>query len=345
MGRLLPLAPGGVDHAVSLSVVDQISFPTRTLGTDGPAVGAIGLGCMGMSWAYNPEDRDDERSISVIRRALDIGVTLIDTADVYGPFTNEALVGKALAGRRAEAALATKCGLEVRSIEPLEFARNGRPEHVHAAIDASLQRLGVDYVDLYQLHRSDPAVPIEETWGAMAEVVALGKARAIGMSEATVEELSSAQAVHPVASLQSEYSLWERGPVDSGVLAWCRDHGATFIAYSPLGRGFLTGKVNRDSITEGDVRASNPRFTPEAMEQNLALVDRVRLVADRHGASPAQVALAWLLAQYDRMVPIPGTRRVERLTENAGGALLELSAGDLSELDALPAAAGDRFRV
>lgn len=325
--------------------MDASSLPTRTLGPDGPPVGAIGLGCMGMSWAYNPEDRDDERSISVIRHAIDIGVTLIDTADAYGPHTNERLVGRALEGRRAHVVLATKCGLEVRSIEPMEIVRNGRPEHVRAAIDASLERLRTDHVDLYQLHRTDPDVPLEETWGAMAETVAAGKAHAIGMSEATVEELEAAHHIHPVASLQSEFSLWERGPIDNGVLAWCREHDAAFIPYSPLGRGFLTGQVTRETITDGDVRASNPRFTAEAMEQNLALVDRVRAVADRNDATPGQVALAWLLAQYDRLVPIPGTRRVERLTENAGAARLELSAEDLAELDALPAPAGDRFRL
>jgi aryl-alcohol dehydrogenase-like predicted oxidoreductase len=209
--------------------MDDFSLPTRTLGPDGPPIGAIGLGCMGMSWAYNPEDRDDERSISVIRHALDIGVTLIDTADAYGPYTNEQLVGRALEGRRADMVLATKCGLEVRSVEPMEISRNGRPEHVRAAIDASLERLGTDHVDLYQLHRTDPEVPVAETWGAMAEIVAAGKARAIGMSEATVEELEAAQAVHPVATLQSELSLWERGPIDNGVLAWCSDHEAAFI--------------------------------------------------------------------------------------------------------------------
>jgi len=233
--------------------------------------------------------------------------------------------------------------LEVRSVEPLEMARNGRPEHVRAAIDASLERLATDHVDLYQLHRTDPDVPVEETWGAMAEVVAAGKARAIGMSEVTVEELVAAQAIYPVASLQSEFSLWERGPVENGVLDWCREHDAAFIPFSPLGRGFLTGQVTRETITDGDMRSSNPRFTAKAMEQNLAIVDRVRGVADRNDATPAQVALAWLLVQYDRLVPIPGTRRVERLTENAGAARLELSVEDLAELDALPAPAGERY--
>jgi aryl-alcohol dehydrogenase-like predicted oxidoreductase len=300
---------------------------------------------MGMSWAYNPEDRDDARSIGVIRRALELGVTLIDTADVYGPYTNERLVGRALEGCRDEAVLATKCGLEVRSIEPLEMARNGRREHVLAAIDASLDRLGTGHVDLYQLHRTDPDVPVEETWGAMAEVVASGKALAIGMSEATVDELDAAHAIHPVASLQSEFSLWERGPVESGVLDWCRDHGAAFIPFAPLGRGFLTGEVTRETITAGDMRGTNPRFAAAAIEQNFAIVDRVRAVAGRYGAAPGQIALAWLLAQYDRMIPIPGTRRPDRLEENSGAALLELSAADLAELDALPAPAGARYRV
>jgi aryl-alcohol dehydrogenase-like predicted oxidoreductase len=323
----------------------DLPLPTRTLGPGGPQVGAIGLGCMGMSWAYNPEDRDDERSIRVIHRALELGVTLVDTADVYGPFTNEELVGRALADRRADAVLATKCGLEVQSIEPLQMARNGRPEHVRAAIDASLRRLGTNHVDLYQLHRVDPGVPVEETWGAMAEVVAAGKARAIGMSEATVEELAAAHAIHPVATLQSELSLWERGPVADGVLAWCREHRAAFIPFAPLGRGFLTGQVTRETISAGDMRASNPRFAPEAMEHNLAIVDRVRAVAERHDATPGQVALAWLLAQYDAMVPIPGTRRPERLEENAAAARLALTPEDLAELDALPAPAGERYRA
>jgi aryl-alcohol dehydrogenase-like predicted oxidoreductase len=300
---------------------------------------------MGMSWAYNPEDRDDGRSIRVIGRALELGVTLIDTADVYGPYTNELLVGRALEGRRDDAVLATKCGLEVRSVEPLEMIRNGRPEHVREAIDASLERLGTDHVDLYQLHRTDPDVPVEETWGAMAEVVAAGKARAIGMSEATVDELDSAQAIHPVASLQSEFSLWERGPAENGVLDWCRDHGAAFIPFAPLGRGFLTGQVTRETITAGDMRGTNPRFAADAMEENLAIVDRVRAVAERHSAALGQVALAWLLARYERMIPIPGTRRIDRIEENAEAARLELSAEDLAELDALPTPAGARYRV
>jgi aryl-alcohol dehydrogenase-like predicted oxidoreductase len=318
--------------------------PTRTLGPGGPEVGAIGLGCMGMSWAYNPEDRDEQRSVDTIHRAVDLGVTLIDTADIYGPFTNEELVGKALEGRRDQVVLATKCGLEVESIEPMKIRRNGRPEHVREAIDASLQRLGTDHVDLYQLHRVDPEVPVEETWAAMAEVVDQGKARAIGMSEATVAELNAAHAIHPVATLQSELSLFERGALE-GTLPWCEERGVAFIPYSPLGRGFLTGQVTRETFTRGDVRAGNPRFGEEAMEKNFAIVDGIRAVAERHDATPGQVALAWLLGRYERMVPIPGTRRPERLEENAGAAGLELSAEDVAELEGLPAPEGERFTV
>lgn len=254
-------------------------------------------------------------------------------------------MGRALKGRRDEVTLATKCGLAVESIEPVKISRDGRPEHVREAIEGSLQRLGVDHVDLYQLHRVDPDVPLEETWGAMADVVAQGKARAIGMSEATVDELDKANAIHPVATLQSELSLFERGPL-ADVLPWCRDHGAAFIPYSPLGRGFLTGQVTRETVTKGgDMRENNPRYTEEAMEENFKLVDRCREVAQGHDATPGQVALAWLLAQYDRIVPIPGTRRAERLEENAGAARLELSREDLAQLDALPEAVGERFTV
>lgn len=321
------------------------SLPTRRLGSSDLTAGAIGLGCMGMTWAYDQSNRDDERSIEVIRRALDLGVTLIDTADMYGPYTNEQLVGRALEGRRDEAVLATKCGLVVDDPETFAMHRDGSAEYVREAIDASLARLGTDHVDLYQLHRTDPDVPVEETWGAMAEVVAAGKARAIGMSEATVEELDRAQAIHPVASLQSELSLWTRGPLDD-VVPWCREHDAAFIPFSPLGRGFLTGAItSRTTFGEGDFRGRNPRFTAEAVDANQAIVERVREVAARIGATPGQVALAWCLAQYDQVLPIPGTRRVERLEENAAAARLELSAEDMADLDSLPPAAGERYTV
>lgn len=316
-----------------------MSLPTRTLGTGGPAVGAVGLGCMGMSHAYGAAERDDDQSRAVLHRALDLGVTLIDTADVYGPFTNEQLVGTALAGRRDEAFLATKCGLVSG---PEGMRRDGRPEHVRAALDASLRRLGTDRVDLWQLHRVDPEVPVEETWGAMAEQVAAGKALALGMSEVSVAELDRAAAVHPVAAVQSELSLWTRDPLPD-VLAWCERHGAGFLPYSPLGRGFLTGRVAAGSFDDDDFRAGLPRFTPEAMAANAALVDAVRAVAERIGATPGQVALAWVLAQGEHVVPIPGTKKLRYLEENAASATVELSATDLAELDALPAPVGARY--
>jgi aryl-alcohol dehydrogenase-like predicted oxidoreductase len=315
------------------------TIPSRTLGHSGPTVGAVGLGCMGMSWAYGAAERDDAQSREVLRRALDLGVTLIDTADVYGPFTNEELVGSGLSGRRDEAFLATKCGLVAAEGG---MVRNGRPEHVRAALDASLRRLGTDRVDLWQLHRVDPEVPVEETWGAMAEAVAAGKALALGMSEVGVDELARAHAVHPVTTVQSELSLWTRDPLPE-VLPWCAENGAGFLPFSPLGRGFLTGTVTAGSFDEGDFRAKNPRFTEQAMAANTALVDVVRQVADRRGATPAQVALAWVLAQGEHVVPIPGTKKVGYLEQNAAAAQVQLTAEDLAELDALPAPEGARY--
>ena len=305
-------------------------------------VGAVGLGCMGMTWAYNTGARDDARSTAVIHRAIELGVTLIDTADMYGPYTNEELVGRALAGRRDEVVLATKVGFVVEDRETFRLGRDGRPKHVREGIDASLRRLQTDHVELYQLHRVDEKVPVEETWGAMAEVVAAGKARAIGMSEATVEQLDRAHAIHPVASVQSELSLWTRDRLDD-VLPWCREHGAALIPFAPLGRGYLTGTITAESLDEGDYRSSNPRFTRDALEANLAIVERVREVAGRLGATPAQVALAWVLAQDERIIPIPGTTKVERVEENAGAALIALGDADLRELDAAPPAVGARY--
>jgi aryl-alcohol dehydrogenase-like predicted oxidoreductase len=308
----------------------------------GREVGPVGLGCMGMSWAYDPSDRDDERSIGVIHRALEIGVTLLDTADAYGPFTNEELVGRALEGRRDQAVLATKCGLVVEDVAEYVMGKDGRPEHVREAIDASLSRLRTDHVDLYQLHRVDPDVPLEETWGAMAETVAAGKARAIGMSEVGVDELERAQASHPVASVQSELSLWTRDPL-ADVVPWCAAHGAAFLPFAPLGRGFLTGRLPPRDFAPGDFRRNNPRFARDAMDANLDLVERVRTVAERHAATPAQVALAWVLAQGDHIVPIPGTKRLERLEENLAAADLRLTSQDREALDALPDAVGSRY--
>ena len=316
-----------------------MTIPTRRLGPDGAQVGAVGLGCMGMSWAYGAAERDDTQSREVLRRALDLGVTLIDTADVYGPFTNEELVGSGLRGRRDEAFLATKCGLVMGEAG---MGRNGRAEHVRAAIDASLQRLGTDRVDLWQLHRVDPEIPVEETWGAMAEQVAAGKVLALGMSEVGVDELARAHAIHPVATVQSELSLWTRDPL-AEVLPWCEANGVGFLPFSPLGRGFLTGTLTPGSFDDVDFRARNPRFTPEAMAANGALVETVRAVASRVGATPAQVALAWVLAQGEHVVPIPGTKKLRYLEDNAAAAAVVLSAADLAELDALPAPVGARY--
>ncbi|MGF1646724.1 MAG: aldo/keto reductase [Kineosporiaceae bacterium] len=316
---------------------------TRTLGADGPLVGAIGLGCMGMSWAYSASERDDEVSVGVIRQALDLGVTLIDTADVYGPFTNEELVGRAIAGRRDEVVLATKAGLVVEDAAEYRIRRDGRPEHLRAACDASLRRLGVDVIDLYQLHRPDPAVPVADSVGALAELVDAGKVRHIGVSEFTVAELEQAHAVHPLASVQSELSLWTRDAL-ADVLPWCREHGVAFLPFSPLGRGFLTGRY-RDAAAFGpdDFRARIPRFAPDAIEANLALADRVRDVAAGIGVTAGQVALAWLLAQGEHVVPIPGTKRLAYLVENAAAADVELSAEALAQLAGLPAAVGERY--
>jgi aryl-alcohol dehydrogenase-like predicted oxidoreductase len=313
---------------------------TRVLGGSGIEVGPIGLGCMGMSHGYDVGTADDTESIAVIHRALEIGVTLLDTADVYGPFRNEELVGRALAGHRERAVVATKCGLV--HDPSFRYDRNGSPDHVRAACDDSLRRLGVDHIDLYQLHRVDPATPLEETWGAFAALVAAGKVRAIGLSEVTVEQLEACHSIHPVASVQSELSLWTRDWAED-VLPWCTAHGVAFLPYSPLGRGFLTGALGTREFGPDDFRARLPRFAPEAMAENQAIVDAVAVVAARHDATAAQVALAWLLAQGPGVVPIPGTKRLQRLEENAAAARLTLSAADLAELDALPAPSGGRY--
>lgn len=323
-----------------------MTLPLRRLGNSDITVGAIGLGCMGMTWAYAPADRDEARSIAVIHRAIELGVTLIDTADMYGPFTNEELVGRALVGRRDAVVLATKCGLVVEAAPPTAptyvMRRDGRPEHVRAALDASLGRLGTDHVDLYQLHRVDPDVPIEETWGAMAEHVAAGKARAIGLSEVTVDELARAHAIHPVASVQSELSLWTRDPL-ADVLPWCEAHDVAFIPFSPLGRGFLTGRQAGATYAADDFRAGSPRFSDAARAANQAIVDRVEAIARANGAAAGQVALAWVLAQGAQVVPIPGTRRLTYLEENAAAAGLSLSESEVEDLDALPPAVGARY--
>jgi len=313
---------------------------TRQLGSSGITVGAIGLGCMGMTYAYDQDRRDDDRSVSVIHRALDLGVTLLDTSDVYGPHTNEELVGRALVGRRDDAVLATKCGLVFSP--DLAHTRNGTSEYVRAACDASLRRLGVEVIDLYQLHRVDPEVPVEETWGAFAELVAVGKVRAIGLSEVSVEQLEVCHAIHPVTSVQSELSLWTRDYLGD-VLPWCRDHDVAFLPFSPLGRGFLTGALAPREFASDDFRSRLPRFAPEAMAANQQIVDAVAAVAHERGVTSAQIALAWVLAQGENVVPIPGTKRVERLEENAAAADLVLSDDDLAALAALPDPQGGRY--
>ncbi len=315
---------------------------TRVLGGSGIEVGAIGLGCMGFTHGYDVDQRDDDRSVSVVHRALELGVTLLDTSDFYGPYTNEEVLGRALVGHRDQAVVATKCGLVPGGGRVTTTNRDGSPAYVRAACDASLQRLGVDHVDLYQLHRVDPATPVEETWGAFAGLVEAGKVRAIGLSEVGVEQLEACHAIHPVATVQSELSLWTRDWT-SDVLPWCRENGVTFLPYAPLGRGFLTGAMGQRTFDDTDFRSGLPRFSPENLAANQALVDAVRAVAERVGATPAQVALAWVLAQGEHVVPIPGTKRVERLEENAAAADLVLSPEDLAELDALPAPVGGRY--
>ena len=302
-------------------------------------MGVIGLGCMGMSYAYDPAGRDDTTSVAVIHRALDLGATLIDTADVYGPHTNEELVGRALAGRRERAFLATKVGFVAGRTR---LRRDGRPEHIRAAIDAGLRRLGTDYVDLYQLHRVDPEVPLEETWGAMAEVVKAGKARMLGLSDVTPDQVLSAQAVHPVASVQSELSLWTRDRAVE-LLPFTAREGIMLIAYSPLGRGFLAGRFgSADDIPADDFRRTIPRFQGENFAANLPLAEGVREVAGRGGLTPAQVALAWVLSRGEHVVSIPGTKNPRYLADNIAAADVRLDDAELALLDALPEPAGAR---
>ena len=306
-------------------------------------VSAVGLGCMPMSWAYNVAEADPAEVEATLHRAVELGITLLDTADVYGPFTNEEIIREYVvrAGLRDRVAIATKVGLV--PIDATTYGRNGTPEHIRAACDASLGRLGVETIDPYQLHRVDPEVPIEETWGAMAELVGAGKVRYLGLSEASVEEIVAADAVHPVSSVQSELSLWTDENVANGVLALTEERGIGFLAYCPLGRGFLTGALTADTIGEGDYRSANPRFTPEAMAANAAIVDGVRVIAERRRVTPAQVALAWVLAQGDHVVPIPGTKRRRWLEENAAAADLVLEPEDLADIAALPPSVAPRY--
>jgi aryl-alcohol dehydrogenase-like predicted oxidoreductase len=320
-----------------------MTIPDRTLGTEGLKVSAEGLGCMGMSEFYGAGD--DTESIATINAALDLGVTLLDTADMYGPFTNEELVGRAIASRRDEVVLATKFGI-VRTDDPTNRSIRGDAEYVHQACDASLARLGVDHIDLYYQHRTDTGVPVEETVGAMAELVDAGKVRHLGLSEASPDTLRRASAVHPITALQSEWSLWSRD-VEDGVIDTARQLGIGIVAYSPLGRGFLTGQITSpDDFPEGDFRKFLPRFRGESFEKNIALVERVRALAGEKGCTPGQLALAWVLSRGNDVVPIPGTKRRSYLAENVAALDVELTPSDLADIEAVfptGAASGDRY--
>ena len=313
----------------------------RRLGPTGPAVHPVGLGCMGFSWAY--AQTSDEPGVSVVRAALAAGAAHLDTSDLYGPFDSELLLGQALAdGWRERAVAATKGGLIAESgLDGIR--RDGRPEHLTAACEGSLRRLGIDTIDLYYLHRIDDTVPVEESWGALANLVTQGKVRALGISEPTLDHLQRIQPIHPVAAVQSELSVWTRDPL-TDVLPWCTSHGAAFVAFAPLGRGFLAGSVEHaQDVDPTDFRSRLPRFSPQALDANRAIADGVRQVADRHHATPGQVALAWALAQGPTVHVIPGTTRTAHLRANHAAANLELDTHDLALLDNLPAATGARY--
>jgi aryl-alcohol dehydrogenase-like predicted oxidoreductase len=307
-------------------------MPQRQLGKNGPLVSALGLGCMGMSFAYGPADETE--SLRVLRRYLELGGNFLDTAEIYGPYTNEELLGRFLPNvARDEVVIATKFGF--RFNPDGTRSADSSPENVRRACDASLKRLGIETIDLFYQHRVDPKVPIEETVGAMAELVSAGKVRLLGLSEAGPETLRRATKVHPIAALQTEYSLWSRDVETDGVLATCRELGITFVPYSPLGRGFLTGAIQKlEDLDASDWRRTNPRFGEKALQANLKLVETVKELAGKKGSTPAQLALAWVLAQGTDMVPIPGTKRVRYLEENMGALRVKLTASDLEEISA-----------
>lgn len=370
----------------------------RELGAAGPRVAPIGLGCMGMSWIYAESGRDDAESVRVIHEALDSGVSLLDTAALYGDGHNERLVGRAVAGRRDGVVVATKGGLVVDDLATKSIHRDGRPEALRRHVEGSLERLGVERIDLYYLHRVDPDVPLEESWGALAELVAEGKLARIGLSEVTVAQAAAAHAVHPVAAIQSELSVWTRDPLggeapgDAGarmgagasragtsgaavdkaavgkaavgngvagpgksiaagagaeaggnLLAWTLANGVAFVPFAPLGRGYLTGTLAPGTFESGDIRSVNPRFTAEAFERNRAIGEEIARIAEAHGATSAQVSLAWLLGLADNVIPIPGTRSGKHLAENLEAASLRLSDAERERLDRLPQAYGSRY--
>ncbi len=316
----------------------------RRLGPEGPEVSEIGLGCMGMSAFYGSSD--DDESTRTIHRALELGCNFLDTSDMYGPHTNEELVGRAIAGRRDEFFVATKFGIkiEMQADGPPRRSIDGSPDYVRSACDASLARLGVEHIDLYYQHRVDPSTPIEETVGAMAELVVAGKVRHLGLSEASAETIRRAHAVHPITAVQTEYSLWTRD-VEAEVLPTLRELGIALVAYSPLGRGFLSGRfTSPEELDEGDFRRYGPRFTGENLQANLKLAERVRELAAEKGVTPGQLALAWVLGRWEHVVPIPGTKRVSYLEENLGAAEVQLSPEELEQIAAaVPPAAGDRY--
>jgi aryl-alcohol dehydrogenase-like predicted oxidoreductase len=313
---------------------------TIALGSQGLVVSRQGLGCMGMSEFYGP--RDDQESTATIHRALDLGITLLDTADIYGPFINEELVGQAIAGRRDEVVLATKFGIVRDPANPSARGVDGRPEYVRRSCEASLRRLGTDHIDLYYQHRVDPDTPIEETVGAMAELVSAGKVRYLGLSEAGPQTIRRAHAVHPISALQTEYSIWARQP-EAEVLPAVRELGIGFVAYSPLGRGFLTGAVDVAELAPGDFRRGQPRFLGENLDVNQVIVNRIRQLAAARGVTPAQLALAWVAQQGRDIVPIPGTKRRRYLEENAAAAGLVLTDAELTALAEAGTARGDRY--